>query len=78
MSAAANQTNVQLIKGLFKQLQSYGLNPREWRVVRQSLDASLQKFEVRHRQENDFRFQGSVCRNHEGHMHLARLKLLSI
>lgn len=70
--------NFRAIKSLFRQLESYGLNPREWRIERNSLRNRLDKIEMRHRHDHEFRFQGRLDRSREGRTIIAQMTLISV
>jgi len=71
-------TNFRTIKAFFKQLERYGLNPRDWKIERRSLDARLEKVEMRHRLDEEFRLLGRVDRTREGHPIIEQMTLISI
>lgn len=71
-------TNFRILKALMKQLQGYGLNPRDWRIMRESLDERLERIEMRHRYDSEFRFHGRLSQTREGKAVLSHLTLISI
>jgi hypothetical protein len=72
------KTNFRNFKALLSQLRSYGLNPRDWKVVRESLAADLEQIEMYHRHDQDFSFRGQLDRSRDGRAIIAGLTLISI
>lgn len=69
--------NFRLLKALLSQLRAFGLNPKDWRIVRDASDASDNLIELRHRHDTDFRVTGRIRQSTCGRPDWAQLTLAS-
>ena len=65
-------------RSLLRQLQAYGLNPRDWRIDRASWNKRPGAFALCHRSDADFRFKVQYSEMNQGRMYLEKLSLLSL
>ncbi len=63
---------------LHAQLANYGLNPLEWVLHRRAGKSAGNAFEMRHREDGNFRFQAQLERTASGRSYLKNLILTSI
>ncbi len=73
--------NFKRLKNLFRQLRSYGLNPRDWKLDRtfwKPSELSDEQLHMYHRLDRDFRFRAHVATNTAGQILLQDLNLISL
>jgi hypothetical protein len=63
-------------KSLILQLESYGLNPNDWRIDREQIEPGVVR--VRHRKDSDFMLRGLLSRTRQGAMRLENLQVASL
>ena len=68
--------NFRDLKALLEQLRSFGLNPRDWRFERSSLQR-MDRIELRHRMDQELRVQGRVRHTPNGRPDWAQLAFAS-
>lgn len=65
------------LNNIKRQLQGYGLNPRDWRVGLTTVDQYL-RIEMVHKNDECFRLNASVDRTPQGELRLNQLTLASL
>lgn len=70
--------NFRRMKQILLQLQSYGLNPYEWRIDRSSLVSPTERLRIHHKRDTHFCFSGRVTRHQNGRSKLIELSLSSL
>lgn len=69
--------NFKRLKSILGALRHFGLNPRDWRIDRDALNASG-KFGIHNRVDPDFRMRGKWCQKPDGRIYLNELALASL
>lgn len=68
--------NIRLLKSLLNELKKFGLNPRDWRIERESFNWEGE-FGFRNKRDQDFRLNAHYTQL-EGRMALEMLKISSL
>lgn len=70
-----------LIRQVLRQLRAFGLNPRDWKIERNSIatpNASANLFDLHHRRDRDFKMRAVMAPSTKGFAKLETLKVVSL